>query len=226
MGKSKKHPEPRREQILLLGSQNGEESEILDWLKKGEDQIELLQSPYRRFDIEEKSISYKGVYVWYPPGITAGGRLSDRIYLHDFFRNAMAVVYVIDSSDSQEVERAEFELAAYRRHRNLKDVLIIAIATKQDNPDAKSPKQLEEIINERHQVSPIKVFPVVVDTGEGINECFDWLVAKVAGQYDVTGPWKELAQDVSQDGKAGFNVVKGAWKKVVSKLFLVGSKTK
>ncbi|XP_064652853.1 ADP-ribosylation factor 6-like [Lineus longissimus] len=224
MGKSKKHPEPKREQILVLGSQNGDESEILDWLKNGEDEIEL-QGHYWRY-VQEKSISYNGVYVWHPPGLSSGGRCSDRMFMPMFFRNAMAVVYVINSSDSQAVKRAEFELADYRGDKNLKDVLIIAIATKQDNPDAKSPKELEEILNEGHQASPIKVFPVIVDTGEGINECFDWVIEKVAGKYDVTGPWKELAKDVSQGGNAGFNVVKEAWKKVVSKFYRVGSKTK
>jgi signal recognition particle receptor subunit beta len=59
------------------------------------------------------------------------------------------VVYIIDSNDNDSIEFAKDEFSeTIRHHDNLKSAVIIAIANKQDLPDAKSAEEVEDIINE------------------------------------------------------------------------------
>ncbi|XP_064620479.1 uncharacterized protein LOC135483458 [Lineus longissimus] len=213
-----------RERIILLGSYAGGKTSILHWLMHGEFKEQLELGPWVDQDEE---VTYKGMSVFHP-GVDAGGRSLTRPFLPQYFRSALAMVYVIDASrDGLDMDYTQYELSEARKEPTLNDAVIVAIANKLDIPGAKTMEEIEELINAGEE-RKIKIFPAAACKGEGVNECFDWLIDEITKQHltkPVTEPWADVAKDVTKDGKAGLNKAKGTWKKLVARFCRPSSRT-
>lgn len=80
-----------------------------------------------------------GVQVW-----DLGGQTSIRPYWRCYFPNTQAVIYVVDSSDTERIATSKQEFHAILEEEELKDAAVLVFANKQDLPGALSDAQVTE----------------------------------------------------------------------------------
>lgn len=78
------------------------------------------------FNVE--SVTYKNVkfQVW-----DLGGQTSIRPYWRCYYPNTQAIIYVVDSSDTERISTSQEEFHAILQEEELKDALLLVYANKQ-----------------------------------------------------------------------------------------------
>ena len=120
----------KESRILILGLDNAGKTTILYRLQLGE----IVQTvPTIGFNVE--SVTYKNTtfQVW-----DLGGQSSIRPYWRCYYAQTDAIIYVVDSSDQERLSLAQSELLSMLGEEELKGVLLMVLANKQDVPQAKS----------------------------------------------------------------------------------------
>ncbi len=155
--------------ILILGLDNAGKTTILYRLQVGE---VVTTIPTIGFNVE--TITYNNVkfQVW-----DLGGQTSIRPYWRCYYANTDAIIYVVDSTDTERLGIAKKELFAMLDEKELKDSILLVFANKQDMSTA---MKVEEI-SEKLSLSKIKnrtwtIFKTSATTGQGIKEGLDFLV--------------------------------------------------
>ena len=114
----------REARILMLGLDAAGKSTILFNLKLGE---VVMTNPTVGFNVESVQFKRTKFNVW-----DIGGQ--DRLipmWKH-YFRNAEALIFVVDSSDRNRIEKAKRELHKVLNDEEMKDVPLLVYANKQD----------------------------------------------------------------------------------------------
>jgi len=155
--------------ILILGLDGAGKTTILYRLQIGE---VVATIPTIGFNVE--TVTYKNIkfQVW-----DLGGQTSIRPYWRCYYANTDAIIYVIDSSDTERLHTAKQELLSMLEEEELKDASLLVLANKQDLPGAFTPTQVSEALG----LSSLKsrqwqIFKCSATKGEGLNEGLDWLV--------------------------------------------------
>lgn len=73
-----------------------------------------------------------------------GGQSSIRPYWRCYYPNTDAIIFVVDSTDTERLEIAKAELFAMLEEEDLKDAILLIMANKQDAKGALSSKELSE----------------------------------------------------------------------------------
>jgi ADP-ribosylation factor-like protein 1 len=91
------------------------------------------------FNVE--TVNYKNIkfQVW-----DLGGQTSIRPYWRCYFPNTQAVIYVVDSSDTDRIATSKQEFHAILEEEELKEAAVLVFANKQDLPGALSDAQVTE----------------------------------------------------------------------------------
>lgn len=78
-----------------------------------------------------ESVTYKNIkfQVW-----DLGGQTSIRPYWRCYYPNTQAIIYVVDSSDTERVGTSREEFHAILQEEELKDALLLVYANKQVSP--------------------------------------------------------------------------------------------
>ncbi|KAA6421324.1 hypothetical protein WJX79_010974 [Trebouxia sp. C0005] len=154
--------------ILILGLDNAGKTTILYRLQVGE---VVSTIPTIGFNVE--SVTYKNIkfQVW-----DLGGQTSIRPYWRCYYPNTQAIIYVVDSSDTERVGTSREEFHAVLQEEELKDALLLVYANKQDLPGALSDAQVAEGLG----LTDIKnrdwsIFKTSAIKGDGLFEGLDWL---------------------------------------------------
>ena len=86
------------------------------------------------------------------------------------------MIYVVDSSDHKRVEENKNELWMMLSSEDLKDVMLLVIANKQDKAEAMSSAEIAETLK-LHNIPDRKWFiqGTCATTGDGIFTALDWL---------------------------------------------------
>ncbi|KAK9843095.1 hypothetical protein WJX74_006886 [Apatococcus lobatus] len=154
--------------ILVLGLDNAGKTTILYRLQVGE---VVATIPTIGFNVE--TVTYKNIkfQVW-----DLGGQTSIRPYWRCYYPNTQAIIYVVDSSDTERISTSRDEFHAILEEDELKNALILVYANKQDVAGALSEAQVAEGLG----LSDIKsrdwsIFKTSAIKGEGLFEGLDWL---------------------------------------------------
>ena len=160
--------------ILILGLDNAGKTTILYRLQADE-VVETI--PTIGFNVEV--LQYKNIkfQVW-----DLGGQTSIRPYWRCYYPNTDAIVFVVDSADTDRINIAKSELASMLQEEDLKDAKLLVFANKQDMPGALNAGEvslalgLAEIKNRQWTIQQ-----TVAKKGEGLFEGFDWLCSSIKG---------------------------------------------
>jgi ADP-ribosylation factor-like protein 1 len=111
-----------------------------------------------------------------------GGQTSIRPYWRCYYPNTDAIIFVVDSADTERMSVARGELAAMLEEEDLKDAILLVFANKQDQKGAMDAEQisdalgLPEVRNRQWSIQETSALK-----GKGLFEGFDWLVTCIKG---------------------------------------------
>uniref|UniRef100_A0A7S0SZ70 Uncharacterized protein n=1 Tax=Mantoniella antarctica TaxID=81844 RepID=A0A7S0SZ70_9CHLO len=164
----------REARILVLGLDNAGKTTILYRLQVG---TVVSTIPTIGFNVE--TVTYKNIkfQVW-----DLGGQTSIRPYWRCYYPNTQAIIYVVDSSDTERVSTSRQEFHAILEEEELKDAVILVYANKQDLPGALTEVQITEGLG----LAEIKnrqwaIFKTSAIKGEGLWEGMEWLSNTLKG---------------------------------------------
>ncbi|KAK4481634.1 hypothetical protein RD792_012540 [Penstemon davidsonii] len=104
------------------------------------------------------------------------GQTSIRPYWRCYFPNTQAIIYVVDSSDTDRLVVAKEEFHAILEEEELKGAVVLLFANKQDLPGALDDAAITEAL-ELHKIKNRQwsIFKASAIKGEGLFEGLDWL---------------------------------------------------
>ncbi|GFH08741.1 uncharacterized protein HaLaN_03758 [Haematococcus lacustris] len=122
---------------------------------------------------ENNDFVYKNIkfQVW-----DLGGQTSIRPYWRCYYPNTQAIIYVVDSTDTERIGISKEEFHAILEEEELRDALILVYANKQDLPGALSDAEIAEGMG-LHDIKSRDwaIFKTSAVRGEGLFEGLDWL---------------------------------------------------
>ncbi|CAM9476780.1 unnamed protein product [Chrysoparadoxa australica] len=162
--------------ILILGLDNAGKTTILYRLQNEADE-DISTIPTIGFNVE--TLQYRNIkfQVW-----DLGGQTSIRPYWRCYYPNTDAIIFVVDSADTDRMTIVKQELAAMLEEEELKDAILLVFANKQDQRGALNASGVSEALSlpdirsrqwSIQECSALK--------GKGLFEGFDWLCACVKG---------------------------------------------
>lgn len=152
----------------------------------------LTTSPENRVAIETIEYKDSNLTVW-----DIGGRERIRPFWRLCYKDAQALVLVVDSTDREKIPYACKELHATLKEDELGGKPLLVLANKQDVPNTMSVSEITEEL-ELENISGRKwyVQPTVATSNEGLKEGFDWLSdALVNTKASVLEPLIETVND-------------------------------
>ncbi|XP_057967853.1 ADP-ribosylation factor 1 isoform X2 [Malania oleifera] len=157
----------REARILVLGLDNAGKTTILYRLQMGE---VVSTIPTIGFNVETVQYNNIKFQVW------DLGCLCHRPYWRCYFPNTQAIIYVVDSSDTDRLIIAKDEFHAILEEEELKGAVVLIFANKQDLPGALDDAAVTEAL-ELHKIKNRQwaIFKTSAIKGEGLFEGLDWL---------------------------------------------------
>ena len=160
--------------ILILGLDASGKTTILNRLKYGDNMVTVPTIGFNCEHIKFGNLSFIGWDI--------GGQDEIRKFWHNYFENADAVVFVVDSSDRNRFPAVRKELTSLTEHTYLKGCAFLIFANKQDLPNAARTSEIEETLglhNMMRHITAWKVCESTATTGCGIDRGFSWLSTQV-----------------------------------------------
>ncbi|KAM7538781.1 hypothetical protein Aperf_G00000055405 [Anoplocephala perfoliata] len=159
----------RESRILLLGLDGAGKTTILYKLKLGETTVTI---PTIGFNVE--TVTYKNITftVW-----DVGGQKTIRSLWYHYFPGTQGLIFVVDSNDRERLSEAKEELWGMLNADELRDVILLVFANKQDLPKAMKPSEITEGLGLHRLPSNRKWYiqATCAINGAGIFEGLDWL---------------------------------------------------
>ena len=111
-----------------------------------------------------------------------GGQTSIRPYWRCYYPNTDAIIFVVDSVDTDRLAIAKQELMAMLNEEELKDAILLVFANKQDMKGSLQAAGVSEALG----LATIKnrqwsIQETSATKGRGLSEGFDWLVTCIKG---------------------------------------------
>ncbi|KAL7538154.1 hypothetical protein ACHAWF_006015 [Thalassiosira exigua] len=161
--------------ILVLGLDNSGKTTILKQL--GNESIDEVM-PTQGFNVKSLVQNSFKLNVW-----DIGGQKTIRPYWRNYFDRTDALIYVIDSSDSQRMEETGRELDQLLNERKLDGVPLLVFANKQDLLNALSAEEIRDGLNLKsiHE-RQWTIIPCSSKSGEGLEDGFQWVMANMRQQ--------------------------------------------
>ncbi|XP_005912878.1 ADP-ribosylation factor-like protein 14 [Astatotilapia calliptera] len=164
-------------QVLLLGLDNAGKSTLLYKLKHN---TSVSTVPTIGFNVEmleaRKNRRKIAITIW-----DVGGQGNMRDHWPNFYQNAGAIVFVVDSADQERLNEAQRELERTLRNDELRGRPLILLANKQDVDGALNVTEMKDRFNMRKicQERDCFVQPCSASTGFGVEEAFKRVVQVV-----------------------------------------------
>eukprot|EP00301_Raphidiophrys_heterophryoidea_P000662 c10333_g1_i1.p1 GENE.c10333_g1_i1~~c10333_g1_i1.p1 ORF type:complete len:185 (+),score=42.16 c10333_g1_i1:31-585(+) len=166
--------------IVMLGLDGSGKTTLMHCMKKGEF---VPSFPTVGFGVETVWATKKGVHftVW-----DVGGNKHIRPLWRHFYKQKQGVIFVVDSSDRVRVKEAKDELHTLLREYDLRDALLLIMATKKDRAGAMTKEELFVQLN-IESIKNREFFLQMCDSesGEGVLEGLDWLRVKAHGNAEI-----------------------------------------
>ena len=106
-----------------------------------------------------------------------GGQSKIRSLWRHYFYGAHALIYVVDSADGDRIQEARQSLDDLLQEEELRDVVVLVLANKQDLPQAENTAQLADKLNLRAFRQKWYIQPCVATSAgdSGLYKGLDWL---------------------------------------------------
>lgn len=154
--------------ILLLGLDAAGKTTLLYKMKVGE---AVHTVPTIGFNVEEVKFKNVTMNIW-----DVGGQHTIRPLWRYYYQGASAVVFVVDSADSERLEEAKQTLESVLSDDSLRDATLLVYANKQDLPKAATVAELADGLGLSSMYNrQWHVQAACAVSGDGIYEGFDWL---------------------------------------------------
>jgi small GTP-binding protein len=164
----------KERRVLMLGLDAAGKTTLLYQLKLGE----VVQTvPTIGFNVEEVTYKTLNMTVW-----DVGGQEKLRPLWRHYFRGSDALIYVVDSADTDRFDIARDELHGIVADPEFpENACILVYANKQDLPNAVKPKQLADIL----ALSQLRgrswyIQPCVATVADGLFEGMEQLFQAVS----------------------------------------------
>ncbi|CAH8842773.1 unnamed protein product [Trichobilharzia szidati] len=154
--------------ILMIGLDAAGKTTILYKLKLGEVVTTIPTIGFNVETVEYKNISFT---VW-----DVGGQDKIRRLWRHYFQNTQGLIFVVDSNDRDRIGESADELNKMLSEDELRDVVILVFANKQDLPNAMSTAEVAEKLRLREiRNRPWHIQCACATQGQGLFEGLDWL---------------------------------------------------
>ena len=184
--------------IIILGIQNAGKTTILYRLSLGQ----LVQTtPTIGSNVEEISYNNVKLQAW-----DLGGQESTRSVWDVYFVNTDAIIYVIDTHDTN-YEESKNQFYKLLENEALKNAVILIYANKQDLAGAKKVNEIVQIYELDSITNHIwHIQPCSAQTGEGLITGMKWLsdqlVFKSNNNFPVN-PYTDFPENKKSNNKKG-----------------------
>jgi small GTP-binding protein len=160
---------PKKEfRCLMLGLDAAGKTTILYKLKLGE---VVTTIPTIGFNVETVQYRDTNLTCW-----DVGGPDKIKPLWRHYYANTNAIIFVVDSNDSQRLHEASQDLCNPLREDELRDAVLLVFANKQDLPGARSCQEIIQALGLNTLRSRIwHIQPCCAPTGDGLYEGIDWL---------------------------------------------------
>jgi len=167
----------REASIICVGLDNSGKTTIINKLKPDKCQVTDV-APTVGFTVEKLAMPGLAFTIF---DMSGQGRY--RNLWEAYYRDAQAIIFVIDSSDKLRMVVAKEELDALLGHNDLatKTIPILFFANKSDLRDSLSPVQVSNLLAlENIQEKPWHICASNAITGEGLHEGVEWLTEQIS----------------------------------------------
>lgn len=161
--------------VMVVGLDNGGKSTVIERLKPVSKQsVEV--APTVGFSVDELQRGGLNFTVF---DMSGAGRY--RVLWEQYYREAHAIIFVIDSADRLRLVVAKDELDSMLNHGSLnKKTPVLFLANKKDLPSALPPQEIAQIFGlDAIKERPWQIVPSNALTGEGLDRGIDWLAEKL-----------------------------------------------
>ncbi|GMP47962.1 hypothetical protein CsSME_00015483 [Camellia sinensis var. sinensis] len=154
----------REARILVLGLDNAGKTTILYRLQMGGVVSTIPTIGFNVETVQYNNIKFQPDFNYHRP------------YWRCYFPNTQAIIYVVDSSDTDRLVTAKDEFHAILEEEELKGAVVLIFANKQDLPGALDDAAVTEAL-ELHRIKNRQwaIFKTSAIKGEGLFEGLDWL---------------------------------------------------
>ncbi|XP_067243183.1 ADP-ribosylation factor 4-like [Chanodichthys erythropterus] len=161
--------------LLMVGLDAAGKTTILYKLKLGEVVSSIPTIGFNVETVEYKNISFT---VW-----DVGGQSVIRGLWRHYYQNTKGLIFVVDSSDHDRIEMAAEELNMMLAEDEMREVVLLVLANKQDLPKAMAVHELTERLG-LHALRGRQWFvqPTCAVQGSGLYEGLDWLSDQLSKQ--------------------------------------------
>lgn len=176
--------------VLILGLDNAGKTTLLERLK-GDFGTGAGVDPRKIVPTVGQNVGYiskNGVHVkiW-----DLGGQENLRTLWESYYEDAHAVVFVVDSTDSQRIEECCESLDAIVSSELTEGTPVLMLANKQDKEERLEVEEIKEIFNkiaQKMSARDSRVLPISALDGSGIDEAAEWLITRLVRNKDQRPP--------------------------------------
>lgn len=180
--------------VALLGIESSGKSSILEWLKvyltknAGPDVVVEKPSSLEKMNptvglnVAKLYTAGEKLLIW-----DLGGAKALRPIWERYIEDAEVVIWVVDSADESKIEDSRDELKKLVAREHLEHRPLLIFANKQDRQDATDPVKISldlDLLSDAEK-RPQCVQPCSAETGEGIREGIQWLMANLQGNMKL-----------------------------------------
>lgn len=159
----------------MIGLDAAGKTSILYQLKLGKFVTAIPSVGFNIETIDHKNLS---LTVWDLP---EGGHRFEALHRH-YYANSQGVIYVVDSNDRKRIDEMKDQLNRILIDNDLRDVIVLIIANKQDLPNAMSTTELIEKLNLKQVKQKWHIQATNAMNGDGLYEGMEWLSNELAKQ--------------------------------------------
>lgn len=162
--------------VLCVGLDNSGKTTIINHFKPHQAKLQEVV-PTIGYSVEKFSASNIIFTVF---DMSGQGRY--RSLWEQYYRDAEAVIFVVDSSDKLRTVVARDELESLLNHSDIRDkqIPICCLANKRDIQDAMSAVEVADKMGlDSIKNKPYSIFATNALTGEGLNSAMDWLSEQI-----------------------------------------------
>ena len=152
---------------MILGLDAAGKTTILYQLNLGEAPHTIPTVGFNVESFEYKNINFSAFDI--------GGQKKIRALWHYYYDSCDALIYVIDSSDTERIQEANEELSSVINDDRLRNIPVLVYANKQDLPQAMTPGTIYEKMKETLRNRNFLVQGCTATTGKGLYDGLDWL---------------------------------------------------